>query len=92
MGGNGSRWSSFSFSPPQTVCRGMAPKRKPAAGKATPKLAAHNFLPMFTKNGKLLDEEGLGLADAPALAPAPAPAPAPVPAPAPAPALAPAAP
>ena len=37
----------------------MAPKRKPAAGKATPKpkLAAHNFLPMFTKNGKLLDEE-----------------------------------
>ena len=42
------------------------------------------YLRKFTKNGKLLDEEGLGLADAPALAPAPASAPAPAPAPAPA--------
>ena len=34
----------------------MAPKRKPAAGKATPKLAAHNFLPMLTKPAEVIGD------------------------------------
>ena len=34
----------------------MAPKRKPAAGKSTPKLAAHNFLPMLTKPAEVIGD------------------------------------
>ena len=34
----------------------MAPKRKPAAGKATPKLAANNFLPMWTKPAEVIGD------------------------------------
>ena len=34
----------------------MAPKRKPAAGKATPKLAAHNFLPVLTKPAEVIGD------------------------------------
>ena len=34
----------------------MAPKRKLAAGKATPKLAAHNFLPVLTKPAEVIGD------------------------------------
>ena len=37
------------------------------------------YLRKFSKQGKLLEADGLGLADAPAAAGAPAPAPAPAP-------------